>query len=417
MEPSLVSGTVAFFRARVGVTTAVLLLSGWFLLATLLHLPMADAWAALGVEHEGPAFIDLAVITHSFDCVARGVNPYSTTACDPWGRIYNYPPVTLSLAALGVRSWHTIKLGLLIDAAFLVALVAILKARTVTGHLLMFVSVFSYPVLWGLERANTDLAVFVGCVVICLLLNRPSVLAYFASATIALVLFIGKLYPVVVCAAFWQNRRSVAASLFIASIAALTYIWLDPGMLRTVRELTPFTTWRSFGSGVLVGQGYLFLTASTTGILPQGIKTASYALSAAAVLAAAAVALLLRGRIAWLPGAGQRLAVRLAVTGLSVYCLTYCLGTNFNYRLIFLLLALPLFVDAWERYGRRPWLAMSFLTVALLLAKWQTHYGFYFRPRDWTALMSDLLAFGMFLAYAVGVLSYLFSLVTRPACR
>src|SRR5215203_1803987 len=72
-----------FVRQRWGVLAAAAILSASFLIGELLQRPVADVWAMLGVEHEGIAFLDLAMITGASDCVSRGLDPYVTATCDP----------------------------------------------------------------------------------------------------------------------------------------------------------------------------------------------------------------------------------------------------------------------------------------------------------------------------------------------
>src|SRR5262249_139655 len=69
--------------------------------------------------------------------------------------------------------------------------------------------------------------------------------------------------------------------------------------------------------------------------------------------------------------------------GAGIYCGTFMLGTNFIYRLMFLLLCLPQFLD-WSRLKERR-MAVAFLSV-IILALWSSgsangHTTFVFWPQ------------------------------------
>ena len=140
-------------------------------------------------------------------------------------------------------------------------------------------------------------------------------------------------------------------------------------------------------------------TDSRTGALPDWVRPASTLLSIASV-AVAGVESAVRAAITGSPNFIETppgFELRLAVVGLSTYCLTYCLGTNFNYRLVFLVLAVPFFVSKWERTRDRASLLLASITVALLWSKWQVHYGFDYRPREVIPLLAEVFAFGTLL--------------------
>ena len=58
----------------------------------------------LQIPSTTPLFADTRTVTDSIDCVAKGQDPYVTRACDPFHRLYNYPPIWLDARYLGVSS-------------------------------------------------------------------------------------------------------------------------------------------------------------------------------------------------------------------------------------------------------------------------------------------------------------------------
>jgi hypothetical protein len=403
------SALLDVLRDRTGVLLAVALLAITFATGKAMQLHAAQVWAMLGVEHEGVAFVDLALITGGADCVAHGIDPYVTASCDVWQRIYNYPPIMLLLSRLGVRASHTVPLGLALDFAFLLTLVVVMKARSRAGQAIVFLAVLSYPVLWALERGNVDLVVFIGCVAVCMILERAGwgVLRYVIAAAMLLLLFLAKLYPVAAVTAYWRDRRSVLTSVSVAMVAAVAYVASDPGMIAAVRRLTPFVTERSYGAGVLAGQIYFHVTRNFDdhGVVPRNAQWLTYLLSGVAVALALIAALRHHRTIGRMLDFSPSADLRLALVGVSVYCLTYCVGTNFNYRLMFLTLAVPYFLRGWEERRNALSLSLAVATVALMLLKWQTHYGLEYRRDELVPLLAELVGFTLFTAYAIGIFS------------
>jgi hypothetical protein len=390
-----------------------------FTAGNAMHWPSAKVWALLGVDHEGVAFMDLAMITGASDCASRGIDPYTTVDCDPLKRIYNYPPIMLLLAHLGLRATHTVQVGIGLAIAFFASLAWIMRARTPSGQVIMFLASMSYPVLWGIERGNVDLAIFVACVIACFLLGRAAAgaTAQLAGAGILLLLFLAKLYPIAATVIFWKDRKTLFLALGLSALALLAYVASDPAMFAAVRKLTPSMTERSYGAGVLTGHIYFQGTSEVVRYsnVPRPAQLAGYALSAVALVAAGIVAL---GRgVALTRGFDLRPspALRLALAGGAIYCLTYCLGTNFNYRLIFLTLTIPYFVQGWEARRHRASLWLALATLALLLAKWQTHYGFDYRSGEVLPIAAEVLGFALFVTYSIGLFSYAVTLVKGRA--
>ncbi|MBV9891750.1 MAG: hypothetical protein JO090_12790 [Rhizobacter sp.] len=80
---------------------------------------------------------------------------------------------------------------------------------------------------------------------------------------------------------------------------------------------------------------------------------------------------------------------------------------------MFLTLAVPYFVRVWEERRDVLPLTLAIATVALLLLKWQTHYGFDYRPDEVLPLLAELVAFALYVVYTAGVFSLVIGIL-RP---
>ncbi len=149
-----------------------------------------------------PPFADLSMLTHSARCFGDLSDLYDGRVnCDPYGRLFTYPPVALWMfSVLGLSSaslgWLGVALGTavaLLTGAFFFTLI---PSAAVAG-ILVSLTYLSLPFQLALERANNDLIVFLLLALLALALSgqRPrtataaALLAFLAVATKVLPLF------------------------------------------------------------------------------------------------------------------------------------------------------------------------------------------------------------------------------------
>jgi hypothetical protein len=200
------------------VAVAVVFAAGWLVSGTAY-----GAWRFLGVHSMSPAFADLRTITHSVDCVAKGLDPFTTGACDPWGRLYNYPSIWLKLGAIGISSASSNIIGVLFIALLGATLLLIYDTRTIMSGVLAFAAVISPPILFGVERGNIDILMFVASTMMFYLLAKQRDL----RATLLLCggiafLAILKIYPIGGATLLAHRRLGFAG---IALTGALHFKW------------------------------------------------------------------------------------------------------------------------------------------------------------------------------------------------
>lgn len=317
--PVLVALLILFGRLAIGLHRAH-------------HLPAA--WEALGVPEATPDFADTRTITHSIDSVLTGRNPYVDRSFDPWHRLYNYPPIWLELRHLGIRSTTTKWLAAFFEAAFFCSCFLLFRARNWITAGIIFFAVLSWPVLFALERGNTDLLIFAILATGALWIGRGGRPLSAAKQTVLIVLLtILKVFPVVAVLAMVRNRRMVWKA-FAASLLAIVALVASSGskLLPTIRN-TPQEEYQSFGSVPLA----------------EFLGKPNHRLAIAIVLAASGILIGLRRRDSFTRGLPQidLSSARgfLAAAGLSIYCFIFFCGSSYDYRLIFLLLPLMYLVE------------------------------------------------------------------------
>jgi len=322
-------------------------------------------WATVGVAPGALSFEDLRSVTSSWDCARRGIDPFPYNPCDPFAgkvagvrRAANYPRLWTSFSHLGLGQSATVPLGVAIAVVFFVAALAAAGPLTLGEGAIYGAALLAPATLLGVERGNVDLLMF-ALVVVGVLLVRRSPWAAAVPITLAAVL---KLYPAAALAIFARSRRRLAAGA-VAAAVLLAYGLATLSDIRTLRSVIPREVVNSYGAGVAAqalhdaGVGWAQSPAEVRylrlGLLALGLVLAG---------------LLLR----WARPAGgvadeRRLDFFWA--GAAVYAGSYVFGSNFDYRLGFLVLCVPQ-LCAWARPGSAPLPGARLALGGLVLTLW-----------------------------------------------
>ncbi|HLP08707.1 MAG TPA: glycosyltransferase 87 family protein [Opitutaceae bacterium] len=339
-----------------------LLLGGLLLAGLAAARGYQHAWDAWGIQASHTPFLDLQVVTAGAESRALGFDPLHENPRDPLRRQLNYPRVWQSLAHLGVERRHTTVLGIGVVAAFLTAVLVFPRRLERGAALGLGMLLLSPAVMLAIERGNIDLVLFVVAALALLAARRSTV----AATGLLLVGFGLKLYPVCGAALLLREGRNrfVAFAVGLAAVVG-AYVFWQHEELRAIRAATPSDTFLSYG---LVPAARV-LAATLAGVSP-GLR--SFGLFAAGGAGLAFVAVL-----SWRgcrPAAGSDTptaeldAFRL---GAGIFAGTFLLGSNFDYRLVFLLFTVPQ-LRLWARGEKRELRIAARMTVAaVLLATWQ----------------------------------------------
>ncbi|MBL9076046.1 MAG: DUF2029 domain-containing protein [Planctomycetes bacterium] len=308
----------------------------------------------LGVPTMQPRFADVRPITGAAVALQQGLDPLQSNPGDPWQRALNYPRVWLLPAWLGLGPAHSEALALVFLALFAAGLWCLLPLAQTTGQTALLAALAFAPVTWlAIERANNDVVVFalLALAAACWR-RRPGTGTGLVGAAAVL-----KLYPVFAAAALAGLPR--ARALRLAALLGLgfgVYVLAQAGDLGAIRANS--LAWNRISYGIT--QLPDALAANT------GWPRAPLLGGAAAVLAgAAALAFAARRRAALAAEPGPALdAFRI---GAGVFVGTFCLGSNFDYRLLALLLTAPQ-VATWCSTARGWQRAAAALLAAGLLA-------------------------------------------------
>lgn len=310
------------------------------------------AWRVWNVQVGVQRFLDSQVIAAGAASWREGHDPLRFNPHDIGHRPMNYPRVWQALFVLGLRQEHAEAFGWTL-AALLLAGVGLALPRLDWGEAAAVgFAVFSPAVLLGVERGNTDLAVFF-TLAVALTVPRTT----WNTAWIA-VAFVLKLFPLAAVALLCgrPRREALLAGGILAAFAAL-YVTANFDDLRLISAATPRDTWLSYGLNVLPWR--LARWSSLAGAM---------ALVAAWGVVAITAWTAWRARTRRVPAAGVDVesddALDAFRVGAACYVGTFLLGNNFIYRLVFVVLALPQ-LERWAREtgAERTWARAGLVTA------------------------------------------------------
>ena len=373
------------------VIVAISTLACWLsILAYMLDSPI-DAWRWLDfynreqwldVHKSMPAFYDASVITYFADCARSGGDPYAADGCDahwagdtdprtPLPFPFNYPPVWLEVARIGFSPAATVVLGLAVALLTIVSLASIFRPSTPIGGLITLATILSPPMLFGFELGNSDFFVFSLVVLVIMVTSRFN----YRKATLIrgigiILLSVLKFYPISICAIFLREGRGAVYGFIFAVLSAVAILVSSLGRMHDILINTPKFGYAAFGSMTA-----LLSIQEMSGFAIDHIRIYStLAASVILVLSVGYVLIATKGRWPRLiqPLASDNPLRDIALAGLSVYVLCFLLGSNLNYRLIFIVGVVPLFIEAYEYSRRNIDLIVPSIIISLL---WLSRFG------------------------------------------
>lgn len=332
------------------------------LLATLIAaMGWQAAWEIWNIPVMQPEFADMRTITGGAQTHAMGLDPLLQNPGDPWGRPMSYPRVWQLLFLFDLDDSHVYLLAGVMLLGFVVGLLTFSDRLDEISVLVLALAILSPAALLGIERANNDLLVFglLGLALFAFRQGRDGLsIGLILSATVL------KLFPVFALAIFWQRRSSpeVRRLLAMAAVALAFYLALSLPDLQLIHDKVLKGTYLSFGKDVL---------ASHLAAVSPELATTLRAWALPLLLALPIVAWLVQRR--WNPGRlgeGEDGRVVAFIAGAAIYLGSFLLGHNWDYRLIFLLLTLPLLVSAWRHPERALRIPLRLALVLVLVSLW-----------------------------------------------
>jgi hypothetical protein len=315
-------------------------------------------WGAVGVGVDVLPFADLRGITGALVTLHNHGDPFTANPGDPWNRPLNSPRVWLKLfSMLGINDSHIPFVGVTFCVFYLICVSALLvRCMHTLDALILLWAGLSFCPLVAIQLGNTDLFIFtlmfVGCMTHSKIL-KPGV--FFAAAIL-------KIYPLVAMpiVAVRASRKERGALLVLAALAAATFAWQWRD-LNAIRHATPISSRMAYGVLSMKAQVEEGLASPLGHRLPVSwIAILGCWLAGGGVVAAA-----------WTNRVYLDKSIRTSTNGGlflafgAIYAFTFAIGSNWDYRLIFLLPTLPLAFDLARQSTHRKW-AIAYMALVIL---------------------------------------------------
>lgn len=340
-----------------GLIVAILLTGG-----LILKLGWARTWLLIGFPGIAlPPFFDLHVVLISgADCAQPGnVYPYIGAPCKPWGR-FNYPPVWLLLGRLGITGAHTSLVALLIEFPAILLMIFIMRGRSILMGLLSLLMILSPSVILGFERGNVDIVEWALVCAAGLMFQEYSWVRAFAAFVLLAIGIVLKFLPAFCCTLFIRLRSTSVALAIAIVLFTVGYIYILSDVMAVIRRTTPISPFVSYGYPIIFDR-IEKLYAPSLGLNLTGLSASYIPLLTVALVVIAAVVIALHrwGRKSSVGRISESSAGVLFLFGAGVFGGTFLLGTNYTYRLMFLLLCIPQITDWIEPKPNATWDAAS----------------------------------------------------------
>ena len=206
-------------------------------------------------------FADWSVIVKANLCNNLGQDVYINNTCDPFGRNHVYGNILLNLPLVdNFQKFYLIIFPVIINFFFILIVLYIFTYNNNLYLLPAITSIFSFPMILSIERANFDTIIFIFLVFISLFKNK-----IFSFISI-IFLTLSKFYPVILAISFVfeKNFKKFFINSIVFSILVLTFVLLQyEQFLKIFENINQFKSYGmysfSFSSVIIYLENFEFL--------------------------------------------------------------------------------------------------------------------------------------------------------------
>lgn len=345
-----------------------LLLTAYFAFITsvvfsVLNFGWTKTWEFFQLPSLNPNFIDLRAIQGSLLSEEQGFNPQIKNPYDPLNRIWAYPKIWLQIANL-------LNLGneinFLYFVSFIVVMFIILSAYLIYKYKSTYLFLFflSGSTLFAIERGNVDLIIFI--------------ILFFASVgneklKIGLILlgFSLKIFPIFALVSVKLKKNNLIIALLVFFVATL-FLLPQVNVIRNEANFGFYPPTYGLKNTIFLISEFSNDFSTFYSVNP---KTINFFIS-----------------IIWMTYIFYHLRkylnsklinnflehskklpkeLTLFLIGGSIYCGTFLLSSNFDYKQIFLAFCIPLFTKTIKEFKCLKFLPLLFLVSSNIFLEWK----------------------------------------------
>jgi hypothetical protein len=297
-------------------------------------------------NHGLPALLDVKNIISAIDCTGK-YDVLKLNPCDIYNRPMNYPRIWLWFP-FSLATVKYLFIGLyLLYCGMLYRLFLYRPVKFKAWHgFLFFYFIFSPVTQLLLIRMNNDWILLLLIFMFVYLRERKQEIP---AAIVLMAAIVLKLYPIilVITWAGSYNRKKIWIAT-ITGIAGVAYFWFIRNDIRDIGKIVPSSASLSFGFKVMV----MIVGRFVKKIADHPYEIKYWLVLVALVLYCRYYLFLLVTKVlipagdsvvrAFYSPAVSELPKKLFLAGGLIFLFTYCMGTNFDYRLVYLIFIFPL---------------------------------------------------------------------------
>jgi hypothetical protein len=352
------------------------------------------AWSGFGAPGIAGHFQDVEVITSAVQTYHQGGDPLVENPADFWHRPMNYPRVWVYLFSfLHIDTAKSALVGCIFAALYLLSVSAIIvrSHHALDGILLLIAALSAAPFL-AIQVGNSDLLifslVFLGCVTSFATLRSS---ALFAAAAL-------KLYPLAALAmeAIRRPKRQRLVPLLLTAALILLFAWQWRDLM-LIRHSTPISSTMSYGVISLKAE----VDEDWAGTIAKGIP-AGWIFAAVCWMAGGLAAVTTwAGDFELDDAVNESASAQLFSTFAAIYAFSFVIGSNWDYRLIYLVPTLPFALELARNPPHRK-LGAAYVGLVLLAENaFRIPDGSLLIPNLDGITLSHLATFGIFLIVTI----------------
>jgi len=347
--------------------------------------PNLDIFRKVGVPPIVPIFADLRAILAGFESTRMGYDVLYSMPSEVYGReSLAYPRIWMALAFTGLDLGHAILVGTLFAAGFYLATLLIIGRLNRYEAAFYVLILCSPPALFLVERANVDIMMYVLLLVILKLVSSPSPVVRCLGYGSILVPSALKLLPIFSLGVILKEKRAARATGCFTLVAAafLAYCVAIREEIKVFGSVYGYMKWYSFGAKIFPQEIADLVTSLIKGG-PMDIRARLRILAEIWVVLGFSI---LAVRFSWHLGGRFRqwLAADVMIDqavgnspvtarlldmfriGGFLYIGTFLLVIAFDYKLIFLIFAMPQMLY-WIKHDRKLGPASSLALAGILI--------------------------------------------------
>ena len=285
-----------------------------------------DIWAWVAVPHLEPMFLDWHGVLASSDCHDLNYNVYTMNPCDAFDRLFTYGNLWFDIRLFGLTRADTTWSAICLVSFFVLISAYLLDPKSYSEYAISVSLLISPAFFLGLERANSDLLLFliiVSGVYLVAKENRISQSGAFAIFYVATLL---KVYPLVLVALSVFSGKSINQSVIIVlvfTLALFLYVFGNFQEFQYVMGALPVP----LPGGVTFGGMLLWPVLVALFDFPNfEISTLRIATVIVFAVVTVVVAYFLRNRVR--PCSEYNIKFNMSITGVLFISFTYAMNSN-----------------------------------------------------------------------------------------